>query len=114
MPQTPHGAYEPISDRYLKIAEEWVDADRAASLMEETKSAVFAEMTSKLLTQNISLAVNRAETITKSSSDWKEFVTKMVELRSQANLLKVRMEFLKMKFTEQQSREATNRAEMRL
>lgn len=104
----------PISEQFRVVARQWVHADEAASLMEETKSAVFAEMTSKLLIENITMAVNRAETITRSSSEWKEYVTTMVQLRSKANLLKVQLEYIRMKFSEMQSHEATKRAEMKL
>jgi hypothetical protein len=104
----------PISQRYHEAAVQWVDADAAASIMEETKSAVFSEMVSKMISENIKLAVNRAEVLVKSSSAWKTFVTDMVELRRKANMAKVEMEFLRMKFSEQQSVEATHRAEMRV
>lgn len=104
----------PISEQYRVAANRWVDADAAASLLEETKSAIFAEMTSKLISENIRLAVNRAEVLVKSSPDWKEHVTKMVEARRQANRYKVEMEYLRMRHSEQQSLEATHRAESRL
>lgn len=82
--------------------------------MEETKSAVFSEMMGKLISNDLKLPVNRAEILAKSSDEYKEFVTQMVKLRSRANLLKVQLEFIRMKFSEQQSVEATARAERRL
>jgi hypothetical protein len=105
---------QPISEQYRTAANLWVDADAAASLLEETKSAYFADMTSKLISENIKLAVNRAEVLVKSSPQWKDHVTKMVEARRQANLYKVQMEFLRMRFQELMSQEATHRAESRL
>jgi len=105
---------KPISEQYREAANLWVDADAAASLLEETKSAVFAERTAKLISENIKLAVNRAEVLVKSSPQWKDHVTKMVEARRQANLYKVQMEFLRMRFQELMSQEATHRAEARL
>jgi len=103
-----------LSEQYRVIAKKWVDADRAASLMEETKSSVFAEMTNKLLVEHLDMAVNRAETMVRSGKDWREFVTTMVKLRSDANLHKVHLEYIRMKFSEWQSHEATRRAEMKL
>ena len=60
------------------------------------------------------LAVSKAEAIVKSSVEWTDFVEKMVSARKQANLLKVQLEYLRMKFSEWQSENATKRAEMRL
>ena len=105
---------QPLSEQYRVVAKRWVDADEAASIMEETKSVVLSEMMNKLLVNDIDLAHNRAETIAKSSPQWREFVEKMVKLRSRANLLKAQLEYLRMRHAEQQSSEATARAEMRL
>ena len=105
---------EPISEQFRVVAKEWVDADEAASLLEETKTIVFSEMVGKLISSDLKLAVNRAELLAKSSDEYKEFVTTMVKTRSKANLLKVKLEYLRMKFSEAQSADATKRAEMRL
>ena len=85
-------------------------ADSAASLLEETKSAVLARMMLSLG----DMPVSRAEMQTKASSDWTEFVTNMVEARKKAAFLKVKMEYIRMKFNEWNSIEASKRAEMRL
>ncbi len=104
----------PISERFRLIAKRWVEADEAASLLEETKSTVLSEMITKIIGYNIGMAYNKAELSAKSSPEYKEFVTEMVHLRSKANLLKVKMEYIRMQFSEQQSHEATARAERRL
>ncbi len=103
----------PFSEQFRIVAKQWVEADEAASLMEETKTTVFAEMVNKQLSANSDLRVNRAEVLARSSLEWKDFVEQMVRLRSRANLLKVQLDYLRMKFSEQQSHEATARAEMR-
>ena len=105
---------QPLSEQFRIVARNWVDAEAAACLMEETKSAVFAEMVARALGEDISLAHNRAETLVKSSPSWKEYVTEMVRLRRDANLAKVKLEYVKMKASEQMSAEATHRAEARL
>ena len=105
---------EPLSEQYRLAALEWVDADGAASLLEETKSAMFSEMVGKILDGNPKLAVNRAENLVKSGDDYKAFIGKMVLARTNANRLKVQMEYLRMRFMEQNSKEASARAEMRL
>ena len=99
-----------LSERYRVAAKEWVQLDHAARLMEETKSAVLSQQMAVLG----DIPVGRAEKIVKGSDDWSKFIQAMVEARTSANLKKVEIEWLKMRFSEQQSREATERAERRL
>lgn len=108
------GSNEPLSEQFRVVAKEWVEADEAASILEETKSIVFSEMVGKIISDDLKIAVNRAELLAKSSDDYKEFVTSMVKARSRANLLKVKLEYLRMRFSEAQSAEATARAERRM
>jgi hypothetical protein len=108
------GDNRPISERFRIVAKAWCEADGAASLMEESKSSVLSEMISKILGDNLSLPYNKAELSAKSSPEYKEFITQMVQLRSRANLLKVKMEYLRMQFQEWSSHEANARAEKRL
>lgn len=105
---------EPLAERYRITASEWVAADEAASLLEKTREICQAEMISKLLEENLKLPVNKAELIVKSGAEYRDFIVRMVKQRSAANLLKVQMEYIRMLFSEQQSREATARAESRL
>ncbi len=100
----------PISEQYRIIARKWVDADSAANLLEETKSAFLAK---KMATYGDS-PVSRAEMNVKASEEWTDYITKMVKAREQATLLKVQLEYLRMKFMEQTSYDATKRAEMKL
>lgn len=100
----------PLSEQFRLCAKRWVELDSAASLLEETKSAVLAQRMAALG----DIAVNRAEQQVKSSPEWSEFIMKMVKAREAANLAKVRLEWMRMRFSEQQSREATARAEMKL
>lgn len=100
----------PLSEQYRVVAKAWVDADSAANLLEETKSAVLARM----MLACGDMPVSRAEMQVKASNDWHEFVTKMVEAREKATMLKVKLEYIRMKYHEWQSIEASRRAEMRL
>ena len=99
-----------LSEQFRIVAKAYVDADSAASLLEETKSAVLARMMLSLG----DMPVSRAEMQTKASTEWVEFVTNMVEARKKAAFLKIKMEYIRMKFSEWQSIEASKRAEMRL
>jgi|SRR5882672_416479 len=104
----------PISERYHEAAVQWCDEEAAATILSETKSAIFSEMISNLISSNLNIALNRAEVIVKSSPDWRSYVTRMVDQRKKANLCKVQMEYLRMLHSENQSREATARMEMRV
>jgi hypothetical protein len=99
-----------LSEQFRLAAKDWVQKDSAANLLEESKSAVLARMVSA----QGDMAVNRAELNVKSSEEWQDYITKMVDARSAAAMAKVRCEYLRMKFSEWQSAEASKRAEMRL
>lgn len=100
----------PPSEQYRLAAKAWVELDGAAMLLEETKSAVLAQRMKQLG----DMPVAHAEREVKSSPEWGDFIKKMVDARTQANLAKVRLEYTRMKFMEWQSENATKRAEMRL
>jgi len=100
----------PWSEQFRIVAKQWVDADAGASILEDTKSAVLSERMQALG----DIPVSKAEAIVKASAEWRDHVEKMVNARKLANRLKVQMEYLRMKFSEWQSHEATKRTEARL
>ena len=100
----------PLSEQFRIIAKRWVDQDAAASLLEESKSAVLAQR----MAAWGEMPVSKAEMQIKASDEWHEYIEKMVEERKKASLLKVQLEFIRMRFSEWQSHEATRRAEMKL
>jgi hypothetical protein len=101
---------EPISEQYRIVAKRWVDAEAAASMLEDTKSAVLSQQMLALG----EMPVSKAEMLTKANPEWVDHIKKITEARAAANLLKVQLEYLKMKSGEQASFEATRRAEMKL
>jgi hypothetical protein len=101
---------QPLSEQYRLQAIEYVEAESRASLLEELKSATLSQMMLKLG----DIAVNKAERDVKASDDWKQYITGMVEARRIANQAKHDLEVIRMKFNEQQSAEATARAERRM
>lgn len=100
----------PWSEQYRIVAKQWVDADAAASVLEELKSATLSQM---MLAQG-DMPVSRAEMKVKASEEWTKYIQNMVMERGAANKLKVQLEYLRMKFQEWSSENATKRAEMRL
>lgn len=99
-----------FSEDFRLAAEQWVDLEYAASLLEETKSSVMAQRQAALG----DIPVNRAEQIVKASPEWKAYVEGIVGARREANKAKVIMEFKKLRYYEAQSMSANARAEMRL
>jgi len=100
----------PISEQFRLTAKRWVDADSAANILEELKSATLSQM----MSARGDMPVSRAEMEAKSSNEWTEYLRNMVEARSKANLLKVQMEYLRMRFKETESAGYAERAEMGL
>ncbi len=101
---------EPLSEQFRVCAKDWVDKDTAANMLEESKSAVLA----RLISDQGDMPVNRAETNVKASQEWQDYIEQMVNARSAASLAKVKCEYVRMRFNEWQSAEATARAERRL
>ena len=101
---------QPLSEKFRLAAKEWVAEDAAANMLEESKSAYLSQKMAALG----DMPVSRAEMEVKASADWREYIRQMVEAREKANLSKVKLEWLRMRFNEWQSAEATKRAEMKL
>ena len=100
----------PISEQYRLAALEWVPLDAAARLLEETKTTVLSTKMKALG----DLPAAHAERDVKASPEWREFIETMVQARTKANKAKLQLEWLRMRFNEWQSLEASKRAEMRL
>lgn len=100
----------PLSEIYLEAAEEWADAEAAAQLLEDTKSAVLSQ---RMLALG-DMAVSKAEMLIKATPDWHDYLKKIVEARHQANLLKVKKEYIDKKFNEWQSQRADERVGARM
>lgn len=101
---------QPLSEQYRAAAKSWVDRDAAANLLEELKSATLSERMAALG----DIPVAHAERTVKSSPEWRDYIEKMVAARRDANLAKVRLEYIRMKHSEWISTDATRRAEMKL
>lgn len=100
----------PISEQYRVAAKDWVLADSAARLLEEMKTATLSQMMKELG----DMPVSSAERDVKSSDKWKSYISDMVDARKEANMAKVKLEWVRMRFQEQMSTEASKRHEMKL
>lgn len=99
-----------LSEQFRLAAKDYVDADNAASLLEEMKSATL----SRMMAAYGDIPVSRAEMTVKASEKWSEYIDAMVSARTKSNELKFRLEWIRMRHSEQQSAQATARAEMKL
>jgi hypothetical protein len=100
----------PISEQYRLAALDWVTQDATARLLEEGKTTYLAQRKAALG----DMPDSKAEKLVKSSPDWADYIKKMVAAKTAANRQKVEVEFLRMRFMERNSEEATNRAERRM
>lgn len=100
----------PISEQYRVVAKSWVDADAAANLLEEMKTATLSQRMQALG----EMPVSKAEMTVKASKDWAEYIESMTTARKRANLLKLQLKQIEMRFQEWNSEAASKRAEMRL
>jgi uncharacterized coiled-coil DUF342 family protein len=101
---------EPWSDAWKRAALRANDLDAAATILEESKSAVLAQRK----TQLGDIADNKAERIVKASAEWSDYITKMVKARQRANEAKIEAEWMKMKYYESASDKADERTMARL
>jgi len=104
------GENRPLSEIYAEAGEDWSSKEAAAQLLEETKSAIMAQRQAMLP----EMPVNRAEQIVKASPDWHDHIEKIVEARRVANLAKIELEVIRMRFNEQNNIQANARLEMKM
>lgn len=100
----------PLSEQFRLVAKEWVELDGAARLMEESKTAVLAQR----MKQQGDKPAAHAERDAKSSTEWLDYLTKMVDARTRANLAKVKMEWLRIKERELDRSDWAQRTERKM
>jgi hypothetical protein len=105
---------QPISEQWHRAARDWVEAEDAAQLLEETKSSVFSEMVNKVKEGEPGMAHNAAESLVKASSEWRDYVKQIVKARTKANYAKVERDYMRMRFSEWVSEDANHRQGARL
>lgn len=101
---------QPPSERFRICARDWCEKDGAARMLEECKTAVLAQRMKAMGDKPAA----HAERDVKASEEWSDYIRKMVDARTAANLAKVRLEYVRMKAMEIQSADANRRVEMRL
>ncbi len=105
---------KPISEKFRVAAKEWVDADGAASLLEELKTTRLSQMKMALMAEQGDMPDAKAERICKSDPQWEEYLRDMIACRTAANKLKMEMKALEIEHGEWTSRDANARHESKL
>lgn len=103
-----------ISSVYYEVGSKWIDLDAAARILEETKTALLSQKKLEVEARAGKISKAQAEDLVKASPEWMEHLHKIVDARTAANRERLKLETLKMRHSEQQSREATARHEARL
>lgn len=93
------------SEYFLEQGNEWVTLDAVARLLEENKTAVFAQRCNALG----EMPVNRAEQMVRASPEWSDYIKKMVDAKTAANRAKIRTDYYRMKHMENTSDAANER-----
>jgi hypothetical protein len=101
---------KPISELWYEAASVWTDLESAADLLESTKSSVLSQM----MATHGDIPVSKAESFVKRSKEWIEHVTKVCAARTAANKAKIRMDYYRMRASEEMSKEATARLEAKI
>lgn len=103
-----------LSEQYRIAAEQWAVLDGEARTLEAAKDSELASRMKKLTDANPRLSHAAAERDVKADPEWRSYVKNMVDARTEANLARVRVNFIDKKFSEWQSRAANTRQEMRM
>jgi hypothetical protein len=101
---------QPLSEQFRLVAKEWVELDGAARLLEECKTATLSTMMKRLG----DIPAAHAERDVKASTEWRDYLEKMVKTRTAANLKRVQMEYIRMKNSEWIAQDANARSERRM
>lgn len=94
----------------VKAGEDWADADAAASLLEETKKPMLAQL--KLQSAEKTDAARETQAL--ASPQYKEFLQEMVGARKHAIKLRVRYDSAKTLAEHRRTQESTRRAEAQI
>lgn len=95
----------------MAAGDAWADKDAAASILEETKSIVLAELINN---QPQTLGVSVRESLAKGDPVYRLHVTNMVAARKDANKARVRYKSAEMLADLRRSEESTRRSEINL
>lgn len=100
----------PLSEQFGRLFKEWADLDAAARLLEEMKTTTLEQRKNQLG----DMPDSHAERKVKADPEWAEYIQEMVRARTEANLAKGRLEFLRIKIREWEQQQNNARMEAKL
>ncbi len=108
MPKREHA----IAEKFRLVAEEWAEVDAAFYMLDNTRTSVAAELIMAEVEKGVS--VSKAEHIAKASAAYREHVTKAADAKREANVLKARMDYLRMRERREDREEWNQRSERKM
>jgi hypothetical protein len=115
-PATYHLDPDKVYHSLVQAGEEWADKESAASLYEETKSTVLAELKNQVQAELGEKPLSEAarETKARAMPEYRLHLTQMVAARREANIARVRYDTQKILAELRRTKESTERAKMTL
>lgn len=102
------------AEAWRDVAMAWADAEDAAQMLDETKSAILAQMVAMEIKADPKMSNAKAEMIVKSSDKWRRHVESIVRARTTANRARIERDYMKLVFMQWNNNEANHRAGSRM
>lgn len=104
-------AERPLSEEFRIAARAWVTAQKAYKLLDESKTGTLARMKHDVIHQQGEMPDAKAERLVKASDEWFAYINSLVDAEAEANLAKMRMRWVEIRFQEWISNDANARRE---
>lgn len=101
-----------LAERFRLVAEEYAEVDAAFYMLENTRTSIAAELALKEIAKGT--PVSKAELIAKASAEYREHVTKAGDTKHRANVLRARMDYLRMRERKEDRESWNERSERKM
>lgn len=101
-----------IAERFRQVAEEHAEVDAAFYMLENTRTSLAAELALKEIAKG--MPVSKAELIAKASPEYREHVSKAGDAKHRANVLRARMDYLRMRERKEDRESWNERSERKM
>ena len=101
-----------LVERFRIVGEEWADADAAYYMLDNTRTSVRDEIELKLTAEGSN--ATRAKMLANTSKDYRDHVKKSADAKRLANVLRARMDYLRMREKRAERREINQMSERKL